>query len=176
MPSSDVGGAAKLESYNIYSGSTLIGNVPDDELQFTYSSVVAGTSYRISISSVSLIGEGAQSNPLTIWAINLPSAPTLTLTDTSRDSCSVQWSIVSPSANSLITGYLVYIDDGLDGDFVIGYNGQDNPSQISTTIEGLTSRSIYRLKVAATNKAGIGAESDEITCYTVAVPGQPGRP
>jgi hypothetical protein len=83
---------------------------------------------------------------------------------------------VAPSAYSLISGYIVYIDDGLDGDFSIGYDGRTNPSLVSTKIAGLVPRSIYRIKVAAVNKAGVGSISDETTCYTVAIPGQPGRP
>jgi len=133
--------------------------------------VQAGTSYKISITAVSLIGEGPKSNPLTIWAINVPSSPILTLSDTTRDSCSLQWTAVPPPTNSLITGYIVKIDDGLDGDFTIGYDGSTNPSKVYTTIEGLISRTTYRLKVLATNKAGLGAESEEITCFTVTVPG-----
>ena len=63
------------------------------------------------------------------------------------------------------------IDDGLDGDFVTGYDGSTNPSKVYHTIEGLNSRTTYRLKVLATNKAGRGAESAELTCFTVTIPG-----
>lgn len=172
----DIGGASKLDSFKIYKDKTvLIDTVDASQLSYTYSTT-SGEVYHISISSVSEIGEGAQSNPLTIWAINLPSAPTLSLTDTSRDTCSISWTAVVPPSNSLITGYIVLIDDGLDGDFVIGYNGAGNPSAREATIEGLSSRTTYRLKVYATNKAGLGAVSDEITCFTVTIPNQPGRP
>lgn len=140
-------------------------------LNFTFTSVTAGLSYQISISAVSVIGEGPRSNPLTIWAINVPSAPVLTLTDTSRSSCSVQWTPVSSPLNSLITGYVVYIDDGLDGDFKVGYDGKLNPSLVFTTIQGLKSLTVYRLKAVATNKAGQGSESNIVTCYTVTIPG-----
>jgi len=51
--------------------------------------LVAGQSYHITVSAVSLVGEGEQSNPLTIWAIDLPAAPPLSLIDTSRESCTV---------------------------------------------------------------------------------------
>ena len=93
-PSTQVGGAAKLDGYYVHEGSTRIGTInagdPEfDALEFTYATVVAGTSYAISISAFSAIGEGPRSNPLTIWAISVPDSPTLTLTDTSRDSCSV---------------------------------------------------------------------------------------
>lgn len=83
----------------------------------------------------------------------------------------MQWSAVSPPQDSLITGYIVLIDDGLDGLFTVGYDGTSNPSQVYASIEGLTQRTTYRLKVYAINKAGNGEESDIITCYTVTVPG-----
>ena len=68
------------------------------------------------------------------------------------------------------------IDDGLDGEFKIGYDGSSNPSKVFTTIENLNQRTTYRLKVFATNKSGNGVDSDIVTCYTVATPGQPGQP
>jgi len=86
----DIGGASKLESYNVYVENTVVATVNAGILQYTYTDgIVAGQSYRCSISAVSLIGEGPKSNPLTIWAVSVPSAPTLQLTETSRDSCSV---------------------------------------------------------------------------------------
>lgn len=68
------------------------------------------------------------------------------------------------------------IDDGLDGSFSVGYNGKQNPSKVFATIENLVAQTTYRLKVYATNKSGSGTESEEITCYTVTIPGQPGKP
>lgn len=39
--------------------------------------------------------------------------------------------------NMLIRGYIVEIDDGLDGDYTIAYNGRTNPSQFTYTITNL---------------------------------------
>ncbi len=64
----------------------------------------------------------------------------------------------------------MYIDDGLDGNFTVGYDGGKNPSKVFTTIYGLNSMTIYRLKAVATNKAGVGLTSNLITCYTVTIP------
>lgn len=89
-----------------------------------------------------------------MWAISPPASSVLELTDTARDSCTIQWSAVAPPAHSLITGYIVYIDDGLDGDFSVGYDGSTNPSLVFAKISGLNYRTIYRIKVAALNKAG----------------------
>ena len=71
---------------------------------------------------------------------------------------------------------MIEVDDGLDGDFTVAYNGRDNPSQSEYTVDGLRAQRQYRLRIFATNKAGDGELSDEITCYTVTIPGQPGTP
>lgn len=131
VPTSDVGGATKLENYKIYDGDNLLDTVSKDTLEYTYDGVTAGDSLSITISAVTLIGEGNKSNPLTIWAIDVPVAPTLTLTDTNRNSCSVEWTPVTAPTNSLITGYVVMVDDGFDGDFVDAYDGRTNPSQFN---------------------------------------------
>ena len=140
-------------------------------MQYTLSGLTAGQSYKVTISAESLIGEGPQSNPLTIWAVDLPSAPTLSLVDTGRDFCSVQWTAEPAPENSLITGYKVLIDDGYDGDFSIAYDGSSNPSKLDAIVTLLRPQTIYRLKVTAGNKAGMGAESNVVPCFTVAVPG-----
>jgi hypothetical protein len=85
----------------------------------------------MSVSAVSVIGEGSRSNPLQIWAVNTPDAPTISLVDTNRSSCSVSWTEVSPPTNSLITGYRLYVDDGHDGDFALAYDGQDQSSVLA---------------------------------------------
>ena len=109
--------------------------------------------------------------PLSIWSIDVPTAPTLSLTDTGRDFCAVAWTSVTPPANSLITGYILYVDDGLDNEFKIAYDGPNYPSTFANQVTDLQPRRTYRLKVLAMNKAGHGAESQTITCYTVTIPG-----
>lgn len=91
---------------------------------------------------------------MTIWAVSIPSAPILSLTETSRDQCTVAWQPVTPPANSLITGYVVMIDDGLDGAFRIGYDGRQNPSKTTATANNLIARITYKLKAYAMNKSG----------------------
>lgn len=116
------------------------------------------------------------SNPLTIWAVDLPDAPDLSRTDTSQESCSLLWTAVDPPADSLITGYVLYIDDGLDGPYTVVYDGRDKSSKLSHTVTDLVARRQYRLKVSAWNKAGEGDQSDVVTCFTVSIPGRPGTP
>ena len=68
------------------------------------------------------------------------------------------------------------MDDGLDGDFTLAFDGSDKPSVLSATVSNLVASRLYRLKVTALNKAGEGTVSDVVTCFTVAVPGVPGTP
>jgi hypothetical protein len=91
VSSSDIGGASKLEAYNVYVDGTLVteNGLPASSLEYRYEGATAGQSYKVSITSVTLIGEGPKSNPLTIWAVDVPSATTLLVTDTTRDTCSV---------------------------------------------------------------------------------------
>jgi hypothetical protein len=88
----------------------------------------------------------------------------------------VSWTAVVPPTDSLITGYRLYIDDGLDGPFHLAYDGKDRPSVLERTVDGLIARHNYRLKVSAINKAGEGVKSTEVSCFTVTIPGQPGTP
>ena len=78
-----------------------------------------------------------------MWAIDTPEAPVISMTDTSRDSCSVAWTALSPPANSLITGYVLLIDDGASGEFREAFNGRTKPSTVDATIFGLTPMTTY---------------------------------
>jgi hypothetical protein len=87
-PTTDVGGASKIDAYKIYAnGNTLIDTVSPQTLSYAFKTVTEGTSYLISISAVSIIGEGAKSLDTLMWAINTPDASALTVTNTTRDSC-----------------------------------------------------------------------------------------
>jgi hypothetical protein len=79
--------------------------------------------------------------------------------NTSRDSCSVQWTSLTPPANTLITGYVVLIDDGLQGTFRFGHDASKDPSKNNATIYGLEAMTTYRLMVYGLNKAGQGTNS-----------------
>ena len=128
------------------------------------------------MSAVSSIGEGAQSLESLFWAIDTPVTPILSVLTTSRDSCTLSWQAVTPPQYSLITGYVLYIDDGLGGAFSVAYDGSINPSLLTFTVENLNAQTTYRLMMNAANKAGHGLNSTIISCYTATQPGQPGKP
>ena len=78
---------------------------------------------------------------------------------------------MSPPINSLISGYVVLIDDGLGGDYTMAYDGRLNPSLFTYTIENLLQQTTYRVMSYAINKAGNGVNSTETTCFTATIPG-----
>ena len=89
------------------------------------------------MSSVTAIGEGQRSLTKLLWAINTPTAPSLGVTSTTRDSCLINWSAVTPPAHSLITGYVLLIDDGKGGAYRVAYDGTNNPSLVEYSIRNL---------------------------------------
>ena len=146
-------------------------------LAYSYSAVTSGSSYLISVAAVSEIGESETRSLATlIWAVDTPAAPAVQITDTSRDSCKVMWSAVAAPAGTLITGYVVLVDDGRTGPFRVAHDGRANPSLFEARIYGLRAQTNYRIAGYALNKAGPGANSTEITCFTASVPGVPGTP
>jgi hypothetical protein len=75
-PSEDVGGAEKLEFYQIYISvgqSTEKIQVSAATLSYSHAAS-ANQNYRVTVSAESLIGEGPQSNPATFWSVNVPDA------------------------------------------------------------------------------------------------------
>ena len=74
-PSLEIGGAL-LTNYRVYSNGSLVVTLPASTLSYEYTGVTAGQSYSVTVSAVSLVGEGDQSNPAVIWAIDLADAPT----------------------------------------------------------------------------------------------------
>ena len=175
--SPDAAAAAPLTAYRLYDRAALLDTVAPGTLSYAYSGVTAGSSYLISVAAVSEIGESERRSLATlIWAVDVPAAPALQVVRTSRDSCGVVWGPVPPPAGTLVTGYVVMIDDGRTGPFRVAHAGQTDPSLFEATIYGLRARTTYRITGYALNKAGPGANSTVTTCYTASAPGVPGRP
>jgi hypothetical protein len=78
---------------------------------------------------------------------------------------------VTPPSNSLISGYVVLIDNGFGGPYQVAYDGSLNPSLLNITITGLSSQMTYSIVGYAKNIAGSGTNSTAITCYTATIPG-----
>ncbi len=167
-----------ITAYHVYQDSVKIASVDATVYEYEVTSgLTAGTGYTFAISAETDIGEGLKSHSKTFYAVDIPSVPTLSVTASTRDTCTITWSEVSPPANTVIQGYVLMINDGLESDtYSIAYNGQHNPATFKAVVEGLSARRNYKVKGYAINKAGSGTESSTVTCYTSAPPGQPGRP
>jgi hypothetical protein len=136
--SPDAAAATLLTGYKVYDSTTVIATVGRETLTYTYSAVTGGNSYVISISAVSLIGESElRSLPTIIYAVETPPAPSLSIDNTTRDTCSIRWAAVTPPTDTLITGYVVLIDDGLSGEFRIAHDASKDPARLNATIYGL---------------------------------------
>jgi len=59
-----------------------------------------------------------------------------------------------------MSGYILYVDDGLTGVFRIAYNGSLNPAQITYRVNNLVPGRTYRFKVRAIDYNGQGYESE----------------
>jgi hypothetical protein len=69
-----------------------IASVPSNIFTYTVSTgLTSGNAYTFAITSVSNIGEGQLSYSTTMYAINTPAAPTLTVVSSERDSCTISW-------------------------------------------------------------------------------------
>jgi hypothetical protein len=69
-----------------------------------------------------------------------------------------------------VTGYKLFVDDGLNGDFVEIFYGQKVPSMHEYLVSNLTAQRPYRFRVQAENFNGFGPMSDIITHWTCIPP------
>lgn len=91
---------------------------------------------------------------------NRPDPPaSLTVTSTKVPSITAMWTAPASSNGDLPSGYRLYIDDAVGGDFVAVFDGtSDQPATFSFVIEdNIECGALYNLKVTAVNTAG---ESD----------------
>jgi hypothetical protein len=170
--------ATLLTGYRVYdAASTLLAEVSAETLSHTLAVDTPGRSYLISVSAVSEIGESElQSLATRMLAVELPPAPDVAITGSSRDSCHVSWSAVTAPAGTSITGYVILVDDGRNGDFRVAHDGATNPAVFEAAIYGLRSETNYRITGYALNEAGPGASAAVMSCFTASAPGVPGRP
>lgn len=176
-PSPVTSQATPITGYKVYAGTNLVASVGAQVYSYTYTTVTPASSYLISISAESAAGESATRSLATLmWAASTPPAPVLAVTATTRDSCTLSWTAVTAPSGTLITGYALLLDDGKSGPFTLAYDGTTNPSIFTATLHGLVAETNYRISGFASNKAGAGANTTAIPCFTASVPGVPGTP
>jgi len=155
----------------------MIATVTASTLAYTLTSgIIEGNSYKIQIAAVNVIGEGAKSQSSLFYAVDIPTAPTLTVSDAQTDSCTVTWGAVTPPANTVITGYQIYYDTMTGNGYSIGCDFTNNPSQLSCKISNLQTGQKVAIKANSMNKGGLSIDSTVVYCTAVGKPGQPGTP
>jgi len=62
-----------------------------------------------------------------------------------------------------MSGYMLYVDDGLTGVYNLVYDGSLNPAQVTYRVNDLVPGRTYRFKVRAVDYNGQGYESNSIS-------------
>ena len=82
----------------------------------------------------------------------------------------MEWSAVPDSSGVPISGYYLFMDDGLAGPLQLIYNGANKPFTLAYTAYNLRTGLPYRFKVVAENINGLSEESDIATYYACMEP------
>ena len=134
--------------------------------------IAASKIYRFVLVASNQLGDSDYSNELIAGIANPPPAP-LTITADSllsnATSLYVTWSQVTTS-DLPVLGYILYIDDGIGGDFNVAYNGSVNLQQLSYLASGLLSGRSCRFKAVAVDINGLGTPSAEFTYISCVAP------
>jgi len=91
-------------------------------------------------------------------------------------SLAVQWNPIADVDGVPVLGYLLYIDDGLNGDFSLVYDGSFDSHTLNYSAVGLVTGLPYRFKLIAKNINGYSVESDVTTLFACLRPSDLGTP
>lgn len=106
----------------------------------------AGTNYRFVLVASNKFGDSALSEETRVIIGSLPLAPTglkKVEEQSSIDSISIEWTRVIDST-APVTGYRLYIDDGLNGEFKVVFDGSSLPFTTNFIVSNLTSGLPFR--------------------------------
>ncbi len=154
-----------VTGYDIYQGSTVVGNVSGSTLAFTHTGLVADTSYTYTVKAKDAAGNAsAASSALSVKTgagsggtdTQAPTMPTnLSVTGVTASGISLSWT--ASTDNVGVTGYVVYQ----------GTTQIMTVSGTTATVTGLTAGTAYTFKVAAKDAAGnVSPQSAPVTGTT----------
>jgi len=129
---------------------------------FDVSGLTNGTSYTFKVLAVNAVGDGPDSNSVSLTPTAVPGAPTNLTGTVEEEQVQLSWTAPSNTGGSPITGYKYNINGGT-------YNstGSLDPS---TNVPNLTIGTSYTFKVLAVNATGDGPESSPLTLTTKLFP------
>lgn len=111
----------------------------------------AAEEYRFRVTAYNLVGESIATESIYVIAADLPlapaNAPTINTVTESYLTFTLGAIPLANNGGSAVTGYLVYMDDGLGGDYTLVHDS----TTLTTTLSNLISGRTYRLKYAGRN-------------------------
>lgn len=132
-------------------------------------SLTVGQFYSFKYTAANVVGTSDFSDVLTVPVANVPAQPSdLILTSVSKTSISVQWSASTSTGSPAgdITGYVVYRDNGLSGDYTMIYNGTTIATVKSIISSSLTTGYYYKFYYSAVNYVGLSPISNVAGLYS----------
>lgn len=118
--------------------------------------VTTGLTYTIKFVALNIIGYSEDSDLLQVAIATPPSKPSMITFDETRSTrtqITVKWTL-GISLDSPVSGYRVYSDLGLKGDFFMIYDGFGNINKLFYTHTNLTTGLIYEYKIEVLNFNG----------------------
>ncbi|CAK0843461.1 unnamed protein product, partial [Prorocentrum cordatum] len=167
----DDGGCDLLQYRVLRDGQLMAGTEqPSTILEYFQDGLDCGTQYQWGVEVKNCLDEWSSTSPLlTTYTASLPEqVQGLNATHVSATELLFSWlpltgtEIAGLDDDSLLTGYDLYVDDGIGGRFTKVYDGYNRPYETSFLATGLVPGRTYRAYVRATNVVGVSPDSDVI--------------
>lgn len=141
--------------------------------------LTAGERYRFVVKAINQFGPSEASAETTVAIGRRPSTPDAVRKVEALSSLTtivVEWDEV-PAIDGIVTsGYLLYMDDGRNGEFQVVYDGTGNFYTLTFAATGLETGLPYRFYVKALNINGESEASAETALYACVKPSGNGKP
>ena len=138
-----------------------------------------GKNFRFKVAAENMLGRGPFSIGTVLMAVNPPDAPTIGVDELTRTLTSIYLKFIPGASNggSLITGYLLYRDQGVAGSpFELIYNGTKAPEMILYNVTGLMTGHYYNFKLFSMNEIYVSELFGSIKVLIATIPAQPKKP
>ena len=151
-------GGSPITGYQVYRGVTPGAATPyatSDGTSFTDTGVTAGSTYYYRVVATNAAGSSAPSNEVSATPTTLPGAPTL-VAAAGKSQVKLSWTAPS-NGGTPITGYAVYRGTAAGAETLV-QTLSSGTSYVDTDVRAKTT---YFYEVAAINRNGTGAQSNE---------------
>jgi len=173
-PASD--GGYPITAYKVYRGitpgsETLLATL-GDILSYTDLAVTNGQVYFYKVSATTEVGEGPQSAEVSATPMTpavAPSPPQNLMALAGNGQVTLTWDTPASDGGSSVTGYSLYRGTTVGGEVFIRTVG----NVLRYTDTGLMNGQTYYYEITASNAAGEGGRSNEVSARPAMTPGQP---